>query len=29
MRGLADRIGMKPGELDLYLWFIKTGKALK
>jgi N-glycosylase/DNA lyase len=26
---LARRLGMEPGELDLYLWYRKTGKVLK
>jgi N-glycosylase/DNA lyase len=29
VRELADKVRMKPGELDLYLWFMKTGKVLK
>lgn len=27
--GLARHCGMKPGELDLYLWYMATGKVLK
>lgn len=26
---LAERVGLSLGELDLYLWFMKTGKILK
>jgi N-glycosylase/DNA lyase len=26
---VARRLGMEPGELDLYLWYRKTGKVLK
>ncbi|MBN2336514.1 N-glycosylase/DNA lyase [Candidatus Bathyarchaeota archaeon] len=26
---VAERLGMEPGELDLYLWYRKTGKVLK
>ncbi len=26
---VAKRLGMEPGELDLYLWYRKTGKVLK
>ena len=26
---VAGRLGMEPGELDLYLWYRKTGKVLK
>ena len=26
---LADNIGMKPGELDLYMWYMKGGEVLK
>ena len=26
---VAQRLGMAPGELDLYLWYRKTGKVLK
>jgi len=26
---VASRLGMEPGELDLYLWYRKTGKVLK
>ena len=26
---VAQRLGMEPGELDLYLWYRKTGKVLK
>ena len=26
---VADMLGMSPGELDLYLWYRKTGKVLK
>lgn len=25
----SDSLGMKPGELDLYLWYIATGKIIK
>ncbi len=26
---IAEGLGMKPGELDLYLWYLSTGKILK
>ena len=26
---LAEKLKMKPGELDLYLWYLATGKVLK
>ena len=26
---VAERVGMAPGEMDLYLWYRKTGKVLK
>jgi N-glycosylase/DNA lyase len=26
---LADELKMEPGELDLYMWYRKTGKVLK
>ncbi|MFC1803268.1 N-glycosylase/DNA lyase [Thermoproteota archaeon] len=26
---LADEVGLQPGELDLYMWYRKTGKVLK
>lgn len=26
---IADRLGLDPGELDLYMWYRKTGKVLK
>lgn len=26
---LASKVGMKAGELDLYLWYLKTGEILK
>jgi N-glycosylase/DNA lyase len=26
---VADELEMEPGELDLYMWFRKTGKVLK
>ncbi len=29
LRGIAERVNMSLGELDLYLWFMKTGKVLK
>jgi len=29
LRGIAEELGMKVGELDLYLWYMKTGKILK
>jgi N-glycosylase/DNA lyase len=29
LRELADRVGMNLAELDLYLWYIETGKVLK
>lgn len=29
VKRIADRLDMKPGELDLYLWFMETGKVLK
>jgi len=28
-QGLADKLNMSPAELDLYMWFMKTGKVLK
>jgi len=28
-KGVAERVKMKPGELDLYLWYMRTGKVLK
>ncbi len=28
-RAMAEKVGMKPGELDLYIWYLKTGKVLK
>lgn len=28
-RAYSDCLGMKPGELDLYLWYIATGKIIK
>ncbi len=27
--GIAEKAGMSQGELDLYLWYMKTGKILK
>jgi N-glycosylase/DNA lyase len=27
--GLAEKLGMEAGELDLYLWYLSTGKVLK
>jgi len=27
--GLAEKLGLTLGELDLYLWYLKTGKVLK
>ncbi len=27
--GLADELGLKPGVLDLYMWYLSTGKVLK
>lgn len=27
--GLADELGMAPGILDLYMWYLSTGKVLK
>ncbi|MDI3502507.1 MAG: N-glycosylase/DNA lyase [Archaeoglobi archaeon] len=29
LRGIAEEVGLSLGELDLYLWFMKTGKVLK
>ena len=29
LRGLAERVGLSLGELDLYLWYIETGRVLK
>jgi len=29
IRGLADELGLKPGVLDLYMWYLSTGKVLK
>lgn len=29
LQRLCDRMGMSHGELDLYLWYMKTGKVLK
>ena len=29
LANVARRLGMEPGELDLYLWYRKTGKVLK
>ncbi|NOZ81967.1 MAG: N-glycosylase/DNA lyase [Candidatus Micrarchaeota archaeon] len=29
LRGLAESVGISPGELDLYLWYLETGKVLK
>jgi N-glycosylase/DNA lyase len=29
LAGIADRCGMSQGELDLYLWYLETGKVLK
>jgi len=29
LRRLAEEIEMTPGELDLYLWYMKTGRVLK
>ncbi len=29
VKKLAETLKMTPGELDLYLWFLKTGKVLK
>jgi len=26
---VARRVGISPGEMDLYLWYRKTGKVLK
>jgi N-glycosylase/DNA lyase len=28
-RALAKKVGMSPAELDLYMWYMKTGKVLK
>ena len=28
-RSIACKLGMSPAELDLYMWYIKTGKVLK
>jgi len=27
--GIAGKIGMTAAELDLYMWYMKTGKVLK
>ncbi len=27
--GLAEKLGLTLGELDLYLWYLKTGEVLK
>ena len=27
--GIANKLGMSMGELDLYVWYMKTGKVLK
>ncbi len=29
LKDLADELGITPGELDLYLWYLSTGKILK
>ena len=29
MRDLAEKVDLSLGELDLYLWYMKTGKVLK
>ena len=29
LRDLGERVGLSLGELDLYLWYIETGKVLK
>lgn len=29
LRGIGDKLGMSLAELDLYLWYIETGKVLK
>jgi N-glycosylase/DNA lyase len=29
LREFAKRAGMSLGELDLYLWYLKTGEVLK
>ena len=29
LKGLADKLKMSLAELDLYLWFLETGKVLK
>ncbi len=29
LRKIADRLGMPLGQMDLYLWYMKTGKVLK
>jgi len=29
LEGLAMELGMSLGELDLYLWYMKTGQILK
>ena len=28
-RSYSDSLGMKPGQLDLYMWYIATGKIIK
>jgi len=29
LKNLADRLNLSPGELDLHLWYLETGKILK
>jgi thermostable 8-oxoguanine DNA glycosylase len=29
MRVIAGRMGITPAELDLYIWYMMTGKILK
>jgi len=29
IRKIAQKVDLKPGELDLYLWYMETGKVLK
>jgi len=29
LKGMASKLGMSLGELDLYLWYLETGKVLK
>jgi len=29
LKDIAERLGLNLAELDLYLWFLETGKILK